>query len=114
MPRQTIAPRIIIYTVVLKYLNEETANQLKKELNDIFTKNDSLFIKTIQKYFDFNVLKDNPKYWQDIWIYNYLMYEVKSKISTLERNDKIEIKGKLPRKGLVLKYATFLNELKIK
>jgi hypothetical protein len=85
----TYTPRFIIYLAVVKYLNKDQIEDLKKELGESGLKQDRKFLSIIKKYFDFEVFKDKPMLWQDIWIYNYLRYEVKLR---------------LPRRGLIAKY----------
>jgi hypothetical protein len=85
----TYTPRFIIYLAVINYLSEEQIEKLKKELGESNLKQDRRFLTIIKKHFDIEQLKDKPFIWQDIWLYNYLHYEIKSR---------------LPRKGLIAKY----------
>lgn len=67
---------------------------------------DNSFLKIISKYFDFNDLKNKPFIKEDIWIFNYLMYEIKKKgnFNLLKSGEEISLKGSIPRKGLIIKY----------
>ena len=85
----TYSPRFIIYLAVINYLDEEKVTSLKKDLGESNLKQDRRFLSIIRKHFDFEQFKDKSYIWQDIWLYNYLQYEIKSK---------------LHRKGLVAKY----------
>ena len=63
------------------------------------------FLKIIEKYFDFNLLKDRPFIPEDILIYNYVMYETKPKLNIVAGNRKqIAIRARFPRSGCIVKY----------
>lgn len=64
------------------------------------------FIKLLEKYFDFSTLIKNPKIQEDAWIYNYLYYEQRKKDNQnpFTIGDAINFKGKLTKKGFLLKY----------
>jgi hypothetical protein len=83
-------PRAIIFTAVSRYLSPEKMEEIKEELIKKNVKQDRAFLSVIKRHFDFNLMKDKPALWQDIWIYNYLEYEVKN--------------NKLKPKGLIAKY----------
>lgn len=99
-------PKQIIYLAISKYLSTEKKDSLIKELSKFDKLSDMKFIKIIETYFDFNLLKNKPKIPQDIWIYNYLMYENRKKDNQniFDIGEKIEFKGKLLKKGLIVKY----------
>ena len=40
-----------------------------------FPKQDRKYIRIIQEYFDFELMRTHPYYKEDIWIYNYLKYD---------------------------------------
>ncbi len=82
-------PRLIIYLSVINYLSKDEIENLKKELGSSPLKQDRKFIRIIKAHFDIEQFSTKPFIWQDIWIYNYLQYEVKSR---------------LPRRGLIAKY----------
>lgn len=73
---QNLPTRFVIYAAVQNYLNNSQLELLKKDLGDRLL-NNSAFIKIIQKHFDIERLRTQPFIWQDIWIYNYLMYDMK-------------------------------------
>jgi len=83
------SPRIIIFTAVSRYLSKEDIEKIKFELANENVKQDRKFLTVIKRYFDFNLMKDKAYIWQDIWIYNYLEYEITSKFK---------------RSGLIAKY----------
>ncbi len=66
------------------------------------------FIRLTEKYLDFTAFKDKPIKPEDIWIFNYLMYENKQKENQklFEIGEKINFKGKLLKKRLLVKYET--------
>jgi hypothetical protein len=83
-------PVYIIFAQACKYLplEEETIliNKLYK-LNKFYGRP---FLKILLKNFDIEVFKDNPIIPEDIWLYNYIKYEITSKT--------------IPRTGLIAKY----------
>jgi hypothetical protein len=109
-----IQPRLIILKMLEFYLPKETVEKIKKETYSHETR-DTTFIKIVSQHFDFETLRTSPKHWQDIWVYNYLMYETKKsnylKSHPFEIGNAIDFAGRLPRKGLIIKYRKFLEEL---
>lgn len=99
-------PKHIIFIAVSNYLTAEDAAKLKNDIISFKRLPDSKFVKLVEQYFNFNTLRDKPLIPEDIWLYNYLMYENKKKEDQklFEIGDKINFKGKLLKKGLVLKY----------
>lgn len=99
-------PKHIIFIVVSNYLTAEDIAKLKNDIISFNRLSDSKFIKLVEQYFNFNTLKDKPLIAEDIWLFNYLMYENKKKEDQklFEIGEKINFKGKLLKKGLVLKY----------
>lgn len=83
------SPRSIIFTAVSRYISKEDVEKIKFELANENVKQDRKFLTVIKRYFDFNLMKDKPYIWQDIWVYNYLEYEIVSKFK---------------RNGLIAKY----------
>jgi hypothetical protein len=73
------SPRTIIFTAASKYLSPEATEKIKHELIKENVKQDRKFLAVVKRHFDFNVMKDKPFIPQDIWIYNYLLYETESK-----------------------------------
>lgn len=84
------SPRLILYLAIKNYLSEEQFETFKQELGKKKIIGDLIFLKTLQKHFDIELFRSRPFIWQDIWIYNYLMYEMKG--------------NKFPRRGLIVKY----------
>ena len=73
-------PRYIIFWAVSNYLS---ASELDALIHD-FVKgkgiNHPKFLSIIKKHFDFERFRTDPVFWQDIWLYNYLMYDVKDRL----------------------------------
>jgi hypothetical protein len=111
--KQNINPRNIILTFLGFYLPLETIETIKHEIYYDMVKRDADFIKVIQKYFDFSIILKEPKHEEDIFIYNYLMYETRRSkhLNPFKIGDKIDFVGNLPKKGLILKYQKFLESL---
>jgi len=64
------------------------------------------FIVIVQKYFDFKTLRDNPIIPEDIWIFNYLMYDNSKNQPILEIGEKINVKKGLKKTKLIRKYES--------
>ncbi len=101
-----LTPKKIIYLAVSNYLSPEEAKMLLTEISRKDAIQADAFLKTIQKYFDFNLLKDKPFIPEDILIYNYVMYETKPKFNTdaVNRKQQIAIRARFPRSGCIVKY----------
>lgn len=84
------SPRTIIYCAVSRYLNDPTYDRVLDQIGQEFPKQDRKFLAILKQYFDFELMKDKPYLWQDIWIYNYLKYDYDG--------------HKFSRKGLLAKY----------
>lgn len=99
-------PRKIIYLAVSNYLNPDEAKMLLSEIASKDRLQDNTFLKICGKYIDFNVMKDKPYIPEDIWVYNYLMYQLKPKntITLSMKRQQINMGGKFPRSGLVSTY----------
>jgi hypothetical protein len=69
------SPRNIIFCAVSKYLDDATYAKILDQIGKEFPKQDRKFISILKRHFNFEVLKDKPIAWQDIWIYNYLKYD---------------------------------------
>jgi hypothetical protein len=69
------SPRNIIFCAVSKYLDDKTYAKIIYQIGKEFPKQDRAFISIIKQHFDFDLMKDKPVIWQDIWIYNYLKYD---------------------------------------
>jgi hypothetical protein len=70
----------IIYACIQNYLTVEKAHELKDELSRHRGVGPTRLKKILPKYLDIELLRSKPFIWQDIWIYNYLMYEAKEKM----------------------------------
>jgi hypothetical protein len=101
-----LSPKKIIFLAVSNYLSAEENEKILKELSELKRMGDVTFLKIISSYFDFNRFKDKPFIKEDIWLYNYLMYEIvkKDNFNLLKIGEEISLKGKLPKKGLIKKY----------
>ena len=101
-----LTPKHIIFITVSNYLPAEQAAQLKNEICKFNRLPDLKFIKIVEKYFDFNTLKTKPLIPEDIWLYNYLMYDnhKKEDQKIFDIGEKINFKGRLLKKGLLVKY----------
>ncbi|WP_152266821.1 hypothetical protein [Agriterribacter humi] len=84
------SPQVIIYVAVKNYLTEDQAEVLKNELAKKKVMGDKIFMDTIKKHFDIEFFRTKPFIWQDIWLYNYLIYELRN--------------TKMPKRGLIAKY----------
>ena len=87
-------PLYIIVTQACKYLNEEEAKELNKNLSKISNYGGRVFLKTFLKSFDIEVFKDKPLIPEDIWLYNYIKYEI--------------TKTSIPRVGLIDRYEKYI------
>jgi hypothetical protein len=84
------SPRLIIFCAVSRYLNDVTYAKVLDQIGEEFPKQDRKFLSILKRHFNFELMKDKPYIWQDIWIYNYLKYEYKD--------------HKFSRSGLLAKY----------
>lgn len=101
-----LTPKHIIFIAVSNYLTVEQSGQLKNDFIGFKRLTDLKFIQLIEKYFDFNILRDKPVIPEDIWLFNYLMYENRKKENQklFDIGEKINFKGRLLKKGLLIKY----------
>lgn len=72
-------PRYIISWAVSRYLIDEQIDKLKNNLVKGNLKQDRRFLSEIKKVIDLERLLKNPIIPEDAWIYNYLIYDVKTK-----------------------------------
>jgi len=79
----------IILKQCLRYLNEEDQIKLKKKLVNLNVKHKS-FLNCLIRNFDIEKLKVNPLIWQDIWIYNFIKYDVDPGLKNRRLIDKYE------------------------
>ena len=103
-----LSPKHIIFISVSNYLSATEVCELKDEIAKFDRVPDAKFIKIVERHFDFNKLKDSPVIPEDIWLYNYLMYENKKKDNHKihDIGEKINFKGRLLKKGLIVQYET--------
>ena len=101
-----LSPKKVIYLAVSNYLSPDDAKILLAELAAKDGRHDNTFLKITGKYFDFNLLKDKPYIPEDILIYNYLMYQLKPKIThnLFTKHQQITMSGRFPRSGLIVRY----------
>jgi len=69
-------PLYIIVTQACNYLTEEEAKELNKKLSKINNYGGRVFLKAFLKNFDIELFKDKPLIPEDIWLYNYIKYEI--------------------------------------
>ena len=71
----TLTPKHTIFIAISNYLTVEINKQLRTELSKNKSITSKKFIEIIEKYFDFKILRDKPIIPEDIWLFNYLMYD---------------------------------------
>lgn len=96
-------PKFLIYLVLKSYLSPK---ELAKFNSEIVQKGKS-FLRLIKENFDIERLKDAPVVWQDIWIYNYLTYEVGKRTTILKKTPLIK---KYEREMLLAKGKNYYDE----
>ena len=84
------SPLYIIFNQACKYLSEQEINELKDKLSKTNNKQGKIFLRIFLQNFDIEVFKDKPLILEDIWLYNYIKYEITEK--------------KIPRRGLIEMY----------
>lgn len=99
-------PRTILLFAAQNYLNKEQMEILHKDLCRYKKITDRLFLRSLGKYFDFRWFRDKPFIPEDIWLFNYLMYETKKpdNFNPLDFGNTIALKGRLLKIGLIAKY----------
>jgi hypothetical protein len=83
------SPRYIIFWAVSNYLSESEMEALIHDFIKGPVHHCPRFLPTIAKHFDIERFRTHPVIWQDIWLYNYIMYDVK---------------GRFPRNRLIAEY----------
>lgn len=81
-------PNYILLKQALRYLPESEKLDLINKLSTLNSLHKP-FYNCLIKNFDIEVLRTKPLIWQDIWLYNYIKYDVEDK---------------LKRNGLIAKY----------
>ena len=74
-----LSPLDIIFKQMCKYLNKDEEEKFIKKLSKLKRHDGRPFLKTLLKNFDIEVFKDSPLIPEDIWLYNYIKYEITSK-----------------------------------
>lgn len=85
-------PVHIIYTQVCKYLKEEEKAEMNIKINKLKTMYGKQHLKVILEYFDVELFKNKPIIPEDIYLYNYIKYDIK------------ENKSAMPRSGIIARY----------
>jgi hypothetical protein len=70
------SPLYIIYTRACKYLSENEVKELSDKLSKGTGKQGRMFLRIFLQNFDIEVFKDKPLIPEDIWLYNYIKYEI--------------------------------------
>lgn len=84
------SPRYIIFIAVSRYLTQEQITKIKDDLGKENPKQDRKFLTILKRYFDFEKMRTHPYIWQDIWIYNYLLYDFRTKLTRHKLINKYE------------------------
>ena len=71
-------PNYILLKVFKRYMTRSEQVIFESNISGCKSENGKLFTNRMLKYFNIELLKTNPLIWQDIWIYNYCMYEIKN------------------------------------
>jgi len=100
----SLTPNQILFFAVTNYLSEDSVLKLKNELIKYKVLSSKKFVEIISSYFDFNILNKNPIIPQDIWLYNYLVYDCNPKPTSDELDGRIIIKGRMKKTLLLRKY----------
>ena len=69
------SPRWVILCAVARYLDNFALTKVMDQIGREFPKQDRKFLRILKEHFNFELMKDKPRMWQDIWIYNYLKYD---------------------------------------
>ena len=102
----TLTPKHTIFITVSNYLTVEKNKQLRTELAKNKTVPSKKFIEIIEKYFDFKILRDKPLIPEDIWLFNYLMYDNAKNQKLFDVGEKVNISKGLRRTPLIRKYES--------
>lgn len=74
-----LTPKHIIFIAISNYLSVQQCSDLKNDMIKYKRLSGKKFIEIIEKYFDFKTLRDKPLIPEDIWLFNYLMYDTNKK-----------------------------------
>jgi hypothetical protein len=68
-------PQMVVYLAVCNYLTEAEVAALKNDLSQCNARSNQRFLQILSKHFDIEVFLKKPFVWQDIWLYNHIMYD---------------------------------------
>ncbi len=103
------SPRYIIFIAVSRYLTQEQIAKIKDDLGKENPKQDRKFLTILKRYFDFEKMRTHPYIWQDIWIYNYLLYDFRTKFTRHPLINKYEREIIKPSEMLLKEYLELLS-----
>jgi hypothetical protein len=103
-----LTPKHIIFIAVSNYLSVEDCIKLRTELSKNKSITGQKFINIIERYFDFKILRDKPLIPEDIWLFNYLMYDNRNKEKQMlfEIGEKVNVAAGLKRTPLIKNYES--------
>ncbi len=103
-----LTPKHIIFIAVSNYLSADDSIKLRSDLSTNKSITGQKFINIIERYFDFKILRDKPLIPEDIWLFNYLMYDnaKKEKQKIFDIGEKVNVTAGLKRTPLIKKYET--------
>jgi len=105
------SPRTIIFCAVSRYLDDPTYYRVLDHIGREYPKQGRKFLAILKKHFDFELMKDKPYIWQEIWIYNYLKYDYKgSKFARKELLAKYESEIVLPSEKYYKELSLIFNQ----
>ena len=98
-----LTPKHIIFIVVSNYLSPVQCTDLKNDMIKYKRLSGLKFIQIIEQYFDFKTLRDKPLIPEDIWLFNYLMYDSTKKNSQklFEIGEKITVSNGFKKTSLI-------------
>jgi hypothetical protein len=102
----TLTPKHTIFIAISNYLTVEINKQLRTELSKNKSITSKKFIEIIEKYFDFKILRDKPIIPEDIWLFNYLMYDNAKDQKLFDVGEKVNVSKGLRRTPLIRKYES--------
>ena len=73
-------PRAVITKVISRYLSPEAYKAFIKELSIHEDMPDALFVEIMNKHFDIEKWQTTPIIKQDVWLYNYFVFEYEKKL----------------------------------
>lgn len=73
-------PRAVLTKVISRYLNAREYKAFIKELSAFEEVSDPLFVEIMNKHFDIERWRTSPIVKQDLWLYNYFVFEYKQRL----------------------------------